>query len=73
MSLSENRKALMEILNNKVRNGEMLHIEDVFRLIKEQDREAVKELKKKAKHGWEGYKGLVHIEDIDEIFGKELT
>jgi hypothetical protein len=29
-------------------------------------------LKRKSRIGWEGYIGLVHIEDIEKIINKEL-
>jgi len=38
-----------------------------------EEQEKVRRLKRKAKKGWEGYIGVVHIDDIIKIFGSELA
>lgn len=51
---------------------EIVDIQGLLFINKLHIKEFIKKLEKKSKKGWNGYIGLVHIDDIKELAGKEL-
>ena len=49
------------------------HEKKVINEVEKDVREFIKKLKRKAKKGWEGYIDLIHIDDVFELAGEELT
>lgn len=66
------KKALRKIVEDELKDNLGL-ADDIISKVNRKFDEFIKRLKAKSKKGWEGYKGLVHIDDILKLVGDKLN